>query len=142
MALEIRSRRFGYAVFQGADLLDWGVRSYPAGVSGGESAVRSLAFLLKLYAPSVDCAADATAKDVSSEQASRISKKIGAKLKRSFIPFALLQRRTVFEHFAGSGCHNKHEIVYVSRRAVPANEAEATSTTEAVGAGTLCPCRL
>jgi hypothetical protein len=111
MALEIRSRRFGYAVFQGADLLDWGVRSYPAGVSAGESAVRSLTFLLKLYAPSVVIARRTRrAKDVSSEQATRISKKIGAKLKRSFIPLALLNRRFVFDYFAGNGCHNKYEI--------------------------------
>src|SRR5579872_787390 len=100
LALEIRSRRFGFAVLQGTNLLDWGVRSYPPGAAGTKSAIKRIRFLLTLYAPSTVIARRTRrAKGESSGRASRIFEKIQNELQRRSIRFAVLSRRDVRAFF-------------------------------------------
>lgn len=49
LALDLHPRSFGYAVFENADLLDWGLRKWPSGQS--KSAGRKLCRLLALWRP-------------------------------------------------------------------------------------------
>lgn len=55
IAIHLRHRRFGYAVYEGhKGLLDWGVRVYPAvGEEEVSMACKRLSSLLKLHSPSV-----------------------------------------------------------------------------------------
>ncbi len=53
LALEVRSRRLGFAVFQGSDLLEWGARRYASGVVRTVAAIEKVRFFLKLYVPLV-----------------------------------------------------------------------------------------
>ncbi len=114
LALEIRSRRFGFAVIQGTDLLDWGVRTFPFGVAGAEVAIGRLAVLLKLYAPStVFARRTRRVRGESSENAAHIFRTIRGELKRRSVRFEVLARADVREYFVGRGHHNKQEIATV-----------------------------
>lgn len=55
LAVDLRHRRLGYALYEGhRNLLDWGVRVYPAiGEEEASMASKRLASLLSLYSPSV-----------------------------------------------------------------------------------------
>ena len=54
LALDLRTRQFGYAVFEGPkQLLDWGRRAYPGGDSGANLAGSRVAELLRMSHPSV-----------------------------------------------------------------------------------------
>lgn len=55
IAIHLRHRRFGYAVYEGhRGLLDWGVRVYPAiGEEEVSMASKRLSLLLRLHSPSV-----------------------------------------------------------------------------------------
>jgi|SRR5579871_896116 len=111
LALEIRSRKFGFAVLQGAELLDWGVRSFPGGLVGIEAAIGRLAFILKLYSPSVAIARRTRrVKDRSSMSASRVLRKFRGALKQRSIPLLVLPRRDVHNAL---GCRTKQEIFAV-----------------------------
>jgi hypothetical protein len=51
MALDLRVRRFGYVVFEGSTILDWGVRTY---ANGDRSLLeRRLSDLRSMFAPSI-----------------------------------------------------------------------------------------
>lgn len=111
LALEIRSRKFAFAVLQGTDLLDWGTRRFPPGVPGIGAAIARLGFLLKLYSPSVVVARRTRrVKDKSSEHAAHVLRGIRGNLKRDGILFVALARRDVRKLFAQFGCHTKQEI--------------------------------
>jgi hypothetical protein len=55
LAIDLRHRRFGYAVYEGHKvLLDWGVRVYPAvGEAEAAMASRRLSSLIRLFSPTV-----------------------------------------------------------------------------------------
>lgn len=54
LAMELRGSRFGYAVFVGQKLLDWGVSSYqPKSTTGIALAENRIALLLTVFSPSV-----------------------------------------------------------------------------------------
>lgn len=115
LALEIRSRKFGFAVLQGPNLLDWGVRGFPAGARGIEAAIGRLVFLLKLYAPSTVIARRTRrARDESAERTSRVFRRIRSELKHRSIPFIVIARHNLREFFAGHGCRTKQEIAAVT----------------------------
>ncbi|HEV8414594.1 MAG TPA: hypothetical protein VGQ49_13445 [Bryobacteraceae bacterium] len=111
LALEVRSRRLAFAVLQGSDLLDWGVRSYSTGAVGATGAIEKLHFLLNLYGPSVVVVRGTRGvKDESSQSVARVLRKIGTKLKRQSVRLIVVDRRDVQQFFAQYGCHAKHDI--------------------------------
>ena len=112
LALEIRSWKFGYAVIEGANVLDWGVCWFPTGEAS--IAVHRLAFLLKIYAPSMLIARRTRrANHESSKSAAQVLRSIGDDLKRRSKRFVVLARRDVQKFFAEQGCRNKREIAEV-----------------------------
>jgi hypothetical protein len=114
LAVEIRSRKFGFAVLQGTDLLDWGVRGFPAGAQGLEAAIGRLVFLLRLYAPStVTARRTRRVRDESSKRASRVLRRIRTELKRRSVPFIVIARHDVRKFFAGHGCRTKQQVAAV-----------------------------
>ncbi len=114
LALEIRPRRFAFAVLQEGNLADWGVRAFPPGTAGLNLVIRKLSFLLKIHTPSVVIARRTRrAKHKSSENAAQVLRKIRHELNRRSVPFAVLARRDVREAFARQGCHTKHDIAAI-----------------------------
>ena len=114
LALEIRSRRIGFAVLEGADLLDWGQRGFPPGVCGTEIAIEGLASLLKLYGPAVVITRRTRqVRGESSAVAARIFRKIRGELKRRSVRFVVVARRDVRQFFSRQGCHTKQETAAV-----------------------------
>lgn len=112
MAVEIRSWKFGFAVFDGANLLDWGVCRFPAG--GTAIAIRRLEFLLKAYSPPLVIARRVRhAKHSSSKRAVRLIRGIRDELERRSVQFAVLARRDIREYFAHRGCRNKVEVATI-----------------------------
>ncbi|MBV9762079.1 MAG: hypothetical protein JO340_16060 [Acidobacteriaceae bacterium] len=111
MALEIRSRRFGFAVLDGGRLLDWGVRYYPSGRSRIETALKRLAFLLKLYEPSLVIARGTRrTRDESSRQALHLLAAVRRHLEQRSVPISIADRCRMREYFARQGIHTKYEI--------------------------------
>lgn len=111
MALEIRSRRFGFAVLDGGELLDWGVRYYPSGLSRIETALKSLAFVLRLYEPSIVVFRRPRAVgDESSRHASHVFAAVRHRLEERLIPYIIARRADVRESLARQGFHTKYDI--------------------------------
>jgi len=109
LALEIRSWKFGYAVLEGENLLDWGVRWFPPGES--KIAIRRLTVLLKVHTPSVVVTRSTRrVNHGSSESAAHVLRTIRDELKRRSIRFVALARRDARTFFAQRGCRNKHEV--------------------------------
>jgi len=109
LVLEIRSWKFAFAVFDGTNLLDWGVCRFPAG--GTPAAIRRLTFFLKAYTPSqVITRCVRRAKHVSSKRAVRLLRGIRDELERRSVPLAVIARRDIREFFARRGCRNKMEV--------------------------------
>jgi hypothetical protein len=109
LSLEIRSWKFGYAVFEGTKLLDWGVCRFPAG--GIAAAVRKLAFLLKTYAPSlVITRSTRSTQHRSSKSATGLIREIRRELDRRSVGFVVATRRDVREFFDLRGYRTKIEI--------------------------------
>lgn len=104
LALDIRPRKAGFAVFEGGTLLDWGVTRYGPAVP----ATRRIASLLDLHAPSVivtrwrrrlkNSQAGATALEIIKREA-----------KHRSIPVQSLDARQVRAFFKQRGCRSKHE---------------------------------
>jgi len=114
LSLEVRARRFAFAVLQGSDLLDWGVRSYSTGAVGTPSVIEKLRFLLNLYAPPVVIARETRrAKEKSSEFAARVLGEIGTELQRQSVRFVVIDRRDVQRFFAQYGCQAKHDTASI-----------------------------
>ena len=111
LALEIRSRRFGFAVLDGGELLDWGVRYYPSGSLRIEIALKRLAFLLKLYEPSsVIARRPRDIRDESSRHALHLLAAVRRHLESRSVRFSVADRCRVCEYFARQGIHTKYEI--------------------------------
>jgi hypothetical protein len=111
LALEIRSWRFGFAVLEGDDLLEFGARRFPTSLAGAKVAVRSLTFLMRLYAPSVVITRSTRrAQDESSTHVSAIFRSIRHEVESRSVRFVVLPRSEVLEFFGERGRHAKHEI--------------------------------
>jgi len=109
--LEVRSHKLGFAIVNGTELVDWGVRFFPPGAAGTEMALKILAFLVKIYAPSIVVARRTRrVKHASSEKASYVFRKIQRELKRRSIRFTTIPRRDVRRFFVRQGCFTKPEI--------------------------------
>jgi hypothetical protein len=109
LALEVRSWKFGFAVLEGTNLLDWGVRRFPAGDS--VAAIRRLVLVLTAYAPSIAIARRTRrAEHGSSAIAAQLLRTISGELHRRSIRFVVLARRDVRDFFVQQGRANKNAI--------------------------------
>jgi Holliday junction resolvasome RuvABC endonuclease subunit len=110
MALEIRLRRVGFAVFEGPNrLLDWGIRRWVRGVDPVLATVRRISPLLTLYAPSV-----VVLKRLNSSRKARQRKRVitavGLQLMPHSVEVHMIKRAEVRLAFRLSGSHNKYQI--------------------------------
>ena len=111
IALEIRSRRFGFAVFDGAELIDYGGSVYPPGKQGVETAARRMAALLDLHSPALVVARPVRrVRDPWSKQAGGALRSVRAESQRRNVPLQIVARRDVVRSFAEYGIRKKYDI--------------------------------
>jgi len=113
LALEIRSRKAGFAVFEGATgLLDWGVRWFEIKNQPLKAAVsKRIGALLSLHRPSVVVARRQNYYSARSKRRfGTILRSIRAETKWHSARFALLPPRKVQRQFAWRAHTTKHEV--------------------------------
>jgi hypothetical protein len=109
IAVDLRGRSFGFAVFEGPSrLLDWGVRSFRCGVNAVKiPASEKFAALLDDYVPDVVVLRD-RGTDGNAKRREMRESVLGEAAKRR-IPVRLLSRRAVKDAFVGAN-RNKYTI--------------------------------
>lgn len=103
IALDLRSHSFGFAVLEGGNLLDWGVKSFP----GGVNAVRvplapKVIDLIAAYVP------DSLVLKVPRRDASDALRELKEAAESRQVPAQFLTPRTIRNVF--KGCRNKDQI--------------------------------
>jgi hypothetical protein len=107
LALEVRSQRFGFACFEGTNMLDWGVREY----NDPETAARKVRSLIVLYSPAVAIARRVRCPS-NKQPYSGIDAmhKIRGEFKRLGVTSVILNRKRIKEFFTAYGCRTKQQI--------------------------------
>jgi len=108
LAIDLRSRSFGFAVFEGPKrLLDWGVKSFRQGVNGPKiPASLKFAALMDQFSPSTIVVRTGS---VESRKKSAMRQVLVIEAEKCHIPVRLLTRRTVKNVFVGAN-RNKYTI--------------------------------
>jgi len=113
LALEIRSSKFGYAVFDGPiELLDWGVRWFGEKTSSPMAAASDRTrFLLNLHAPGTVVTRERNYFSLGvNRRFAMIMRAIRIETRRHHAAFKVLTTHQVQRCFALHGCATKHEI--------------------------------
>jgi hypothetical protein len=122
LAIDLRHRRFGYAVFEGhRHLLDCGVRVYPAvGDAEAEMAKKRLAALFKLFSPSaIVLSKERVDRAQILSQMRVLIEAVRREAADNAIPIYVLEQSQVRETFFDLGCNSKHEIASALARIFP-----------------------
>jgi hypothetical protein len=122
LAIDLRPRRFGYAVFEGPRfLLDWGANAYPSsGDPEGTVAARRIAALLQFSTPSAVVVKkerweSAETDSVVRSMVETIIRETSARL----IPICLIDQNEFSSTFRNLECGTKYEIASVLTRIFP-----------------------
>lgn len=109
LALEVRSRRIGYAVFEGpTKLLDWGVRNCAtAGEATDITKRQGLVSLLNLYQPAMVVANEVRANRNGWKRTDAVKLAIGRECARRSIQLLLVPSRAITRFFSGHGCNTR-----------------------------------
>jgi D-alanyl-D-alanine carboxypeptidase len=113
LAIALRSRRFGFAVFEGPTrLLNWGMVFYPLNDRAQRAAAsKRVASLLTLFAPLVIVVGRARLLNVRKDSGvSPILRSIRREASSRLIPVRLMKRTTVKDVFHVLHAKSKHEI--------------------------------
>ena len=111
LALEIRSQYFGFAVLEGvAQLLDWGVKRYPAAFDLGPTVFgEKIASLLNRYRPDVVIARK-RGRGLRPEREARLWQTIHSEASRRAIDARAVSAAAVQSFFAAYGCNSKEQV--------------------------------
>jgi hypothetical protein len=112
LAVEIRSRKFGFAAFEGSErLLDWGVRWYVKTKSPLNAMVSSrIRSLLILHTPSIVVTRRRNHYSANNRRIAQVIDLIRAESRRNSAKFVALTARHVQSHFESHGLKTKNEI--------------------------------
>jgi hypothetical protein len=105
LALEIRPRKAGFVVLEGATLLDWGVTTYGTGTP----AMRRIASLLDLHTPSI-IVTRRRPRLKKGQAVPNIMQSIKREARRRSIHFQSLDAHQVRAFFIQRGRRNKHVV--------------------------------
>ena len=111
IALELRPRLFGFAVFEGPGmLLDWGARTYQC-EERPDAAIRKLEPLIQTYAPIIVVVRKRSNLSRYTQRNVRaLTEGIRRILRSNSISFGYVTTKQVRSHFAPYGCKTKQEI--------------------------------
>ena len=117
LAIDLRSRSFGFAVFEGPTrLLDWGVRSFRHGVNAVRVPVyKKFAELMNDSSPSAIVVRKAS---VESGKKAAMRQALAMQAEKHHILVALLSRRVIKSSFVGSN-RNKYTIAVALAKQLP-----------------------
>jgi hypothetical protein len=112
-AVEIRSRKVGYAIVEGDNnLLDWGVRTFLN--PEDSSSHRRLAVLFALFRPSMILLSDISKRDRRREHAARaLIHLVAIEAESLSISIELVSKDSIRSFFNGAGHLTKHEMARV-----------------------------
>ena len=113
LALEIRSRKFGFAVFEGYGiLLDWGVRWFGSNSGPLETAVSNrIRALINIHKPFLVVARKrSNYSSADKKRFATILRLTRVELRRNLIKLQILGARRVQQQFASLGRTTKYEI--------------------------------
>jgi hypothetical protein len=122
LAIELRHRQFGYAIYRGhRELLDWGVRVYPA-VGEAEAAMASkrLIGLLRMFVP--ERIVIKTERWNKAETNAHMRSLVEAVRHEAFahaIPIFAVTEKDVRQTFLNFGCETRDEIAAALARIFP-----------------------
>jgi len=122
LAIDIRHRRLGYAVFQGhRTLLDWGQRVYPAvGEVEHALALRRLSKLLEMVRPNVVVLKrerwDRAQMDT---HLANVMTAVEDEARRHSVPICLIDENVVRSTFSTFGCETRRDIAAVAASIFP-----------------------
>jgi hypothetical protein len=122
LVLDLRHRRFGYAVFEGnRSLLDWGVRVYPAvGEEETVLAVKRLDGLVGLFAPSTIVVKKERWEQLGAESGMHsVVKAVSILASSRSIPVQLVPHSDLLAAFAPLGGRTREEMAEVLTRIYP-----------------------
>jgi hypothetical protein len=107
IALEIRSRRIGFAVFGGATLLDWGARE----CIDSQMLSRKLRALIMLYSPTVAIARrPGRFRGRMPQRTVAFMRTVREQLTRHSVKFICIEREDIRGFFAKQNCRTKQQI--------------------------------
>ena len=117
LAIDLRPRRFGYALFEGPRmLLDWGICEYLlSGNERAEIAGRRLAALLKICSPStVVLKTERWESAIASPSGRALIEAITRETSARSIPICLIRQNQLRRTFLNLQCETKEEIAHVA----------------------------
>ena len=122
LAIDLRPRRFGYALFEGPrTLLDWGICEYlSSGEGRGEIAGRRLAALLRICSPSAVILKTERWDSANTSPSGRsLIEAISRETSARSIPICLLEQNKLRKTFLNLQCETKEEIASALTRIFP-----------------------
>jgi len=122
LALDLRHRRLGYAVFEGhRTLLDWGVRIYPAnGDAETALAVKRLNALVELFTPEVIVVKKERWEQSNTDSGvTPVIKAVSMVATSRSIPIQLVPQTDLMAAFNPLGYHTREEIADALTRIFP-----------------------
>jgi hypothetical protein len=122
LAIDLRPRRFGYAVFEGSRfLLDWGANSYPSsGDPEGTVAAKRLAALLRFSTPSAVVVKKERWESAETDSVVRpVVEATTRETSARSIPIYLIGQNELASTFRSLECETKYEIASVLTRFFP-----------------------
>ncbi len=110
LTLDIRPRRFGYAIFEGPDLLlDWGIRTH--GDNERSSLERSLSNLRSMFGPSVILVRRAAKHgQINQSRIRRAFRIVKHFAKRALVRMQVVDASSLHSFFSRDETANKHDI--------------------------------
>jgi hypothetical protein len=119
LAVDLSTRGFGYAVFEGSRrLLDWGVTDIRTDKE--RVALQKIAELIRRYEPAVfvveDCGHAGSRRNL---RIRRLTEQVLALVRRSGIKGYALPRVAVYRQFSKRGAHTKYDIASTLAREFP-----------------------
>jgi len=122
LAVDLRHRRLGYAVFEGRrTLVDWGVRVYPAvGEKETKLAQRKVELLIKMHFPSaIAIKSKRWEKAISNMHMKRVVEAVEQAALSYSVQICVMPQETITTWFQSLGCTTKDDIASSLARMFP-----------------------
>ena len=122
LAIDLRHRRFGYAIYEGhRRLLDWGVRTYPAVGESEVTMMRSrLTGLLRQYSPSaIVVKKERWARALTDLHMRGLVDAVTVEASRHQLSIRLLDSESIRKTFSNFGCETRDETASALARIFP-----------------------